>query len=93
MTKIGRVVFIILFFLLSGGCAKDHLSQNFGKSYDAVFTAQIKNPSAPQNPLKEDLCPGVISNKIYEKYKESYGSMGFDEQLGKMIRKSMEKKE
>jgi len=90
MIKTFYVFLIILFFLLSGGCAKDHLSQNFGKSYDSVFTAQIKNPEAPLNPQKEDLCPGVISNKIYDKYKESYGGMSFDEQLGKMIRQSIE---
>ena len=92
MTKISCVFFIILFFLLSGGCAKEHLSQNFGESYDSVFTAQIKNPDAPLNPQKEDLCPGVISNKIYYKYKKSYDDTNSDEQLGKMVRELMKSK-
>ena len=65
------MVFLSLFIFQ--GCASQHLSKDFGRSYDAVLYAQAVNPDAPEDRSPVDGCPGEIGERIYEQYRKSYG--------------------
>ena len=67
------------------GCASQHLSKDFGQSYNAVSYAQTINKNAPADKSPVMGCPGEMGERIYEQYKKSYGGKSFAEQLGTMI--------
>jgi hypothetical protein len=66
--QIKQLLFFI--FLMAAlapmGCAgPDHLSENYGKSYDALFQAQVVNPDAPRDPAPVDGMAGYTATQIY----------------------------
>jgi hypothetical protein len=66
--RIQQLLFFI--FLMAAlaplGCAGPyHLSENYGKSYDALFQAQVANPDAPEDPTPVEGMPGYTASQIY----------------------------
>jgi hypothetical protein len=76
---------IVLLFCFFGGCASPHLSEYYGRSYEAMLYAQAVNPDAPADRSPVDECPGVVAEGIYEKYLDTFGGKSFAEQLGEMM--------
>jgi len=57
---------LILPLTLAAGCtSSSHLSENYGKSYNALFQAQVINADAPENRTPVDGMPGYEAVRIY----------------------------
>ena len=63
--------FVFSLFLLQG-CAKPHLSENYGRSYEAISYAQVVNPGAPLDSTPVDGCPGLVGEAIYNDYLNTF---------------------
>ena len=58
-------VFIITALVATGCAGPSHFSENFGKSYNALFQAQEVNPDAPDDRTPVDGMPGYTATQIY----------------------------
>ena len=57
---------LIFLLTLAAGCtSSSHLSENYGKSYNALFQAQVINADAPENLTPVDGMPGYEAVRIY----------------------------
>ena len=75
--------FFILF--MASGCARQHLSKNYGRSYESMLYAQTVNHNAPADRTPVNGSPGVIGTLVYENFKKDYAEKSFAEQLGDLI--------
>lgn len=58
-------VFLMVALVIPGCAGPYHLSENYGKSYDALFHAQVANPDAPEDPTSVEGMPGYTATQIY----------------------------
>lgn len=83
---------IALFMIMCSGCTshlpnRSHWIPNYGKSYHAVFSAQIANPSAPENPSSMVSLDGRLASDIYRKsIKKLISEEKSDENLSDKLR-------
>ena len=86
MLKLTRsIIFIFFILFVAAGCARQHLSKNYGRSYESMLYAQTINLNAPADRTPVDGSTGVIGAKVYENFKKGYGTKSFAEQLGDLI--------
>ena len=61
-----KIIFFVFFLIILTGCAgTTHLSGEYGKSYNSLFTAQVVNPDAPQDKTPVDGMQGYTAIRIY----------------------------
>ena len=61
-----KIIFPVIFLIFLTGCAQtSHLSDEYGKSYNTLFTAQVVNPDAPHDRAPVDGMPGYTAIQIY----------------------------
>ena len=56
---------MFLIALITGCTSSSHLSENYSKSYNALFQAQVINTDAPKNRTPVDGMPGYEAVRIY----------------------------
>ncbi len=55
-----------------GKPAPEHLSKNYGQSYEALLCVQAVNPDASKDAAPVDALPGQAGDSIYENYLNSF---------------------
>ncbi len=66
LKKYFLITSLILPLTLAAGCTTPSLlSENYGKSYNALFQAQVINADAPENRTPVDGMPGYEAVRIY----------------------------
>ena len=66
LKKYFLITSLIFSLTLALGCTtSSHLSENYGKSYNALFQAQVINADAPENRTPVDGMPGYEAVRIY----------------------------
>lgn len=65
-------IWLVLFGCLYGCATPEHLSSDFGQSFEAIFRAQTLNPEAPATPDPPEGMAGVAVEGIYAKYKAQF---------------------
>ncbi|MCD6185040.1 MAG: hypothetical protein J7K84_04515 [Deltaproteobacteria bacterium] len=61
-----KIILSVIFLIFLIGCAQtNHLSDEYGKSYNALFAAQVVNPDAPHDSEPVDGMPGYTAIQIY----------------------------
>jgi len=59
------LVSLVSLVFLTGCTQTTHLSDEYGKSYNALFAAQVVNPDAPHDRAPVDGMPGYTAIQIY----------------------------
>ena len=59
------LVSLVSLVFLTGCAQTTHLSDEYGKSYNALFAAQVVNPDAPHDRAPVDGMPGYTAIQIY----------------------------
>ena len=66
LKKYFLITSLIFLLTIAAGCTNSsHLSENYGKSYNALFQAQVINADAPENRTPVDGMPGYEAVRIY----------------------------
>ena len=66
LKKYFLITSLIFPLILAAGCTtSSHLSENYGKSYNALFQAQVINADAPEDRTPVDGMPGYEAVRIY----------------------------